>query len=79
MTAMTEPVTSPHPWPLRPWMPAMFTMDAQGLPIRHRPGRWRHGDVWESRCGGQWLFDFPALRTVMELTPCLECADYLQP
>ncbi len=53
----------------------MFDMDAQGLPVRHRSGVWRHGDVWESRCGGVWLFNFCPLRQVLELAPCLLCLE----
>jgi hypothetical protein len=58
--------------PPHPWMPGVWDHDDQGLPIRHRPLR-PYCDLWESRCG-TFLFDFPALRTVMELAPCPLCA-----
>ncbi len=60
--------------PPRPCMPAVWDLDAQGLPIRHRPDQ-PHADLWNARCGEAFLFDFPAMRAVMELTPCLECAE----
>lgn len=73
MIAVREPVAPPHPW-----MPTVWAHDAQGLPVRHRPGR-PYGDLWVAMCGEVFLFDFEALRAVMELTPCLECLDLGEP
>ena len=72
MPAQTAPPTAPP----RPWMPAVFDQDAQGMPMRHRPAR-PHGDLWAARCGDSWrdvwLFEYGEMRTVMALTPCREC------
>ncbi len=58
--------------PPRPWMPAVWDLDPQGLPVRHRPVR-PFADLWESRCGDVFLFDFSPMREVMTLTPCIPC------
>lgn len=74
MSTAAEPVAPPHPW-----MMALWNLDPQGLPIRHRPDS-PHGDLWISRCSDEvtykfvFLMDCSPLRTVMELTPCLKCA-----
>lgn len=74
MITMREPVAPP-----RPWMPAVWDHDAQGLPVRHRPGS-PYGDLWKSRCPLEaFLFDFPALRKVMVLRPCLVCEALEEP
>lgn len=67
MTIQRPAVAPPHPW-----MPAVWDLDAQGLPIRHRPAH-RFADMWEARCGGAFLFDFSPMREVMTLTPCVRC------
>jgi hypothetical protein len=65
-------------------MPALWDLDPQGLSIRHRPDR-PHVDLWIAKCSNEaqyrfvFLMDFSPLRTVMELTPCLECAESEQP
>jgi hypothetical protein len=65
--------------PPHPWMVALWHLDPQGMPFRHRPDR-THVDLWTSRCSNEdtykfvFLMDCSPLRTVMELTPCLECA-----
>lgn len=65
-----EPVAPPHPW-----MPAVWDLDGQGLPIRHRPAA-LFVDLWTSRCPREvFLFAFPATREVMPLTPCPLCLD----
>jgi hypothetical protein len=75
VSTAAESIAPPHPW-----MPAIFDLDVQGLPVRHRPGQWRHGDVWESRCDDAAIvFDFSPLREVMALTPCLGCEEAEQP
>ena len=59
--------------PPQSWMPAVWDHDSEGLPVRHRPGR-PFADLWESRCDrAVFLFDFAAMRAVMELRPCLAC------
>lgn len=73
MIAVREPVAPPHPWMLTVW-----DHDAQGLPVRHRPGT-PHGDLWISRCSDEatyrfvFLMDHDSLSAIMELRPCLEC------
>lgn len=75
MIAVCEQVAPPHPW-----MPALWRLDAQGLPIRHRPAR-PHGNLWTSRCSDEatyqfvFLLDLSPLRTVMEFTPCPLCLE----
>lgn len=75
MITMREPVAPPHPRQRQPWMPAMFDLDAQGLPVRHRSGQRLHGDVWEARCG-VWLFNFLPLTETMRLAPCPTCKGF---
>jgi hypothetical protein len=61
--------------PPRPWMPAVWDRDTQGLPVRHRPAG-RFADLWKAQCPGEaFLFEFDAMRAVMELTPCQWCAE----
>lgn len=67
MTAQRPAVAPPHPW-----MPAVWDLDAQGLPVRHRPAA-PFADLWKSRCGEAFVFDFSPMREVMTLTPCERC------
>jgi hypothetical protein len=75
VSTAAESIAPPHPW-----MMALWNLDPQGLPIRHRPDR-THVDLWTSRCSDEakyrfvFLMDCSPLRSVMELTPCLECAE----